>query len=46
MLRTLRDVMDGMAVRRANAPLAAALRTLAPDRGAGTEWQSTGYGEY
>ena len=46
MLGTLREVMDGIAVRRANAPLAASLRTLAPDRGTGAEWQSTGYGEY
>ena len=34
MLGTLRGVMDSIGpVRRANAPLAAALRTLAPDRG-------------
>ena len=46
MLGTLREVMDGIVVARANAPLAASLRTLAPDRGAGAEWQSTGYGAY
>ena len=47
MLGTLREVMDGIVpVRRANVPLAAALRTFAPDRGAGPEWRSTGYGEY
>ena len=47
MLGRLREVMDGIVpVRRANTPLAASLRTLAPDRGAGPEWQSTGYGEY
>lgn len=47
MLGALRDVMQGVVpARRGNAPMASAMRTLAPDRGVGPEWQSPVYGEY
>ena len=44
--RAARPVGPGGVVRRGNDPLAAALRTLQPDRGIGPEWQSPVYGEY
>ena len=54
MLETLRNLVSKRptergapdALIRANDPLAVALRTLQPDRGVGTEWQSPVYGEY
>ena len=43
-LRTLLGTAD--TTTRANDPLGGALRMLQPDRGVGSEWQPTAYGEY